>query len=231
MLNQGLYYLLHVPLLGALALVLADGPVSIEQMEGYGSLRNCARNVCFEASLGGSRIGYELSCPSPLMNDCFCRPDLQVSATSYLSACVNSYCESNSIDVTRAVKIYTDYCASASQTRSSSRQTTTEDNQTPTHTAPTRSSSWETPAPTSMSEQNTPLTTPPAEPTSESSSSNNNMSPPAKEEDKLRGGEIAGIVVGILGFIATAAGVYFSYRMLKNKKQRRAASPEMASVY
>ncbi|EZF35079.1 hypothetical protein H109_00151 [Trichophyton interdigitale MR816] len=228
MLKQCLYYLLGSQFF--VTLILANGPVSIDQAAGYSSQRHCAQSLCFEGSLGSNRVGYELGCPSPLMNDCFCRLDLQVSATSFLSSCVNNHCESNTIDLTQAINIYTGYCANAgyksggaTPSSSSSGQTTAEETPTQTHTVPVRSSSWETPTFTG--------TTPSPEPTSGLNSPNSINPPEKRDEDKLRGGEIAGIVVGILGFIATAAGVYFSYRMLKNKKQRRATSPEMASVY
>jgi hypothetical protein len=41
---------------------------------------------------------------------------------------------------------------------------------------------------------------------------------------KLKVGEIVGIVVGILGFIATAVGSWFSYKTLMQRK-RLAANP------
>ncbi|EFE32701.1 uncharacterized protein ARB_00526 [Trichophyton benhamiae CBS 112371] len=131
MLKQGLYHLLASQLFGAL--VLANGRVSIDQAEEYGSQRECSQNLCFEGSLGSNRIGSELGCHPPLMDDCFCRLDLQASATSFLSSCVNKYCESNTIDLTHAINIYTGYCANAgypsggaTPSSSSSRQTTTE---------------------------------------------------------------------------------------------------------
>ncbi|EGD92157.2 hypothetical protein H112_00231 [Trichophyton rubrum D6] len=111
MLKQGLYHLLAPQFFGIL--VLANGRVSIDQTEGYGSQRECAQNLCFEGSFGSNRIDSVLGCPSPPMDDCFCRLDLQASATSFLSSCVNKQCESNTIDLTQAINIYTGYCASA----------------------------------------------------------------------------------------------------------------------
>ncbi|EAW16935.1 uncharacterized protein NFIA_002880 [Aspergillus fischeri NRRL 181] len=42
---------------------------------------------------------------------------------------------------------------------------------------------------------------------------------------KLKVGEIVGIVVGILGFIATAVGSWFSYKTLKQRKRLAANAP------
>jgi type II secretory pathway pseudopilin PulG len=42
---------------------------------------------------------------------------------------------------------------------------------------------------------------------------------------RLEVGEIVGIVVGILGFIATAVGAWFSYKTLKQRKRLAANAP------
>ncbi|EEQ33349.1 uncharacterized protein MCYG_06168 [Microsporum canis CBS 113480] len=93
--------------------VRADGPVSLDQMEDIAASVIAPRHSCFGYWDAATRIADELSCPSAVMNDFFCRVDLQVTATSYLPSCVNKFCSSNSIDVTWAVGIYTDYCTSA----------------------------------------------------------------------------------------------------------------------
>lgn len=41
-----------------------------------------------------------------------------------------------------------------------------------------------------------------------------------KSDGKLGTGEIIGIVVGVLGFFATAVGAFFSYKALKVKRQQ-----------
>lgn len=67
--------------------------------------------------------------------------------------------------------------------------------------------------------------------TQTSTSTSPTTSSGTREEDKpgqgggsqLKVGEIVGIVVGILGFIATAVGSWFSYKTLKQRK--RLANP------
>lgn len=50
------------------------------------------------------------------------------------------------------------------------------------------------------------------------SSSGSSSSGGGKDEEKLGTGEIVGIIVGTLGFIATVTGAWFSYKALKNKR-------------
>jgi hypothetical protein len=93
-------------------LILADAPVSFHQASGYATQRVCAFG-CFEDFHDpGYPIARELSCP----NDCFCRPDLQPTATSYISSCLNGKCGRNSLDISRGLAIYTDYCTAAGYT-------------------------------------------------------------------------------------------------------------------
>jgi len=60
------------------------------------------------------RIGCAVD---PIENECICRSDLQQTADSFLRKCVSDNCDANAIDVSRAVRIYDDYCTSNGYTR------------------------------------------------------------------------------------------------------------------
>ncbi|KAH6657827.1 hypothetical protein BKA67DRAFT_533016 [Truncatella angustata] len=91
------------------------GPLSIDQSDIYKGQRQCVFS-CYEYSsidIVGGPIAEELSCAyRPVQNDCFCRPDLQREAVSYISSCVGRYCSSNPLDISTATNIYKDYCTS-----------------------------------------------------------------------------------------------------------------------
>lgn len=96
-----------------IGVALCDGPVTIDQADGFDDMRECAHR-CFE---GFHDVGYpiakELSCPTfKVQNDCFCKSDLQADATSYISSCVKAGCSSNTNDIASATKMYEDYCTS-----------------------------------------------------------------------------------------------------------------------
>ncbi|KAF2247427.1 hypothetical protein BU26DRAFT_566406 [Trematosphaeria pertusa] len=60
------------------------------------------------ATVGGCRnSGWQAT------NDCYCRPDLQVPAQSYLTSCIEYYCSVGdySIDASTAGGIYAQYCS------------------------------------------------------------------------------------------------------------------------
>jgi hypothetical protein len=95
------------------------GQVTIGQYSAFTSLRPCAQS-CFVGN--GDGDGYltdntpdiedELGCGFGALNECLCRSDLMVTATSFLSSCVLKEC-SNSNDVTSAVTVYSNYCVLA----------------------------------------------------------------------------------------------------------------------
>lgn len=63
-------------------------------------------------------IVMHLNCGSPYLNACFCRADFGTSATTFLSSCVSSRCESDGIndygtELFSALSIYSNYCSTA----------------------------------------------------------------------------------------------------------------------
>ena len=95
------------------------GAVTIGQYSAFSSLRPCAQS-CFVGNGDGDGIlsdntpdiEDELGCGFGALNDCLCRSDLMVTATSFLSSCVSKECN-NSNDVTSAVTVYSNYCVMA----------------------------------------------------------------------------------------------------------------------
>ncbi|KEF61983.1 uncharacterized protein A1O9_03555 [Exophiala aquamarina CBS 119918] len=187
----------------ALALVqhISAVTVTLTNLPAYQSQRSCATQcfyVGFASGGGPDRLADALDCAvDPIENDCFCRADLQDDADAFIQSCVYEYCSRNTIDVSSAVSIYDSYCTAAGFNRA-------------VETTATQGNSG-----TASSKTNGPLQTnpPPPASTSSTSSSSSNKSTPF-----LSTSELVGIIVGVCGFIATSIGVWFSYRMLKNKR-------------
>lgn len=58
----------------------------------------------------GGAIGLNNALGCNDLDSCFCRTDLQSSAVSYLTTCINSQCSTNAIDVSADVSLYDGYC-------------------------------------------------------------------------------------------------------------------------
>lgn len=93
----------------------ADATVSIANQPAYSRLRPCAQPCiwCGEYWLincpgGAVGINNALTCNG--LDSCFCRTDLQGSAASYLTTCINSQCNTNDVDVSAGVSLYDGYC-------------------------------------------------------------------------------------------------------------------------
>lgn len=114
-------------LLVSLSLILGTIPVSaqetgvatIAQYSLYSSLRQCAQNcVWYQAAGDGILVDGTpdlvdvLDCGDPALNNCVCRSDLMVTASSFLTSCVSKEC-SNTNDITSAVAAYSSYCVQA----------------------------------------------------------------------------------------------------------------------
>lgn len=95
------------------SLARCDSPVTINENAAYSSQRVCAF-PCFEAFDDiGYPIAQEISCATfKVMNDCFCRTDIQQQAHSYVSSCVNLRCSNNAKDISTATSLYDGYCTS-----------------------------------------------------------------------------------------------------------------------
>jgi hypothetical protein len=96
------------------AVLVAPATVTITDAPAYQTQRSCAK-YCFDMGVdwGAYGVARQIDCDSqPIENDCFCRGDLQSEASKYIRSCVSSNCDQKTIDVDRAVGIYTDYCTS-----------------------------------------------------------------------------------------------------------------------
>jgi hypothetical protein len=79
----------------------------------YKQQRSCA-HCCFVGCGEGSPdlIAIDLGCPTPTLNSCYCRGDLQAVAVSTISSCVSSACSGDTVDIQSATSLYQAYCAS-----------------------------------------------------------------------------------------------------------------------
>ncbi|KAI0533282.1 hypothetical protein GGR58DRAFT_123686 [Xylaria digitata] len=183
----------------------ASESVSLTKAEGFASQRPCAQ-ACFGGSLypNAGLVAEGIGCESlNPQNECVCRSDLQPDADDYISSCVDTQCSGRTLDIDSAVSIYDAYCTSAGFIRSTP-ATVTSDSSSRTSPSETRA-----PAPTN----------------SESGGNNNesvdNGGGNTGGGNGLGVGDIVGIVVGVLGFIATAIGTWFTYKSIMKKKPPR----------
>ncbi|KAH2487793.1 hypothetical protein KXV28_007909 [Aspergillus fumigatus] len=160
------------------------------------------------------RIGCEVD---PIGNECICRLDLQQTADSFLRRCVSDNCGSHAFDVSSAVSIYAEYCTSNGYTRATS---TTQTTGTTSSGTPIASAAvtvnvmhgagvWGTTSAAGGPWTNATAATSTSEKASDwTTESTRQEGDKTVEGDgsKLKVGEIVGIVVGILGLIATALG-------------------------
>lgn len=92
-------------------LVLCDAPVTIDQNDAYSNQRVCAFKCFQDFDDVGYPIAQEISCPTfKVMNDCFCRKDLQQEAHLFISSCINFRCSKNALDISTATSLYDNYC-------------------------------------------------------------------------------------------------------------------------
>src|SRR5277367_1367325 len=96
--------------------VLSDAAAtqSLYSEDLYKQQRSCAQNCFYSGGVygDGDNIAIDLSCPSPILNSCYCRGDLQAVAVSYVSSCVSSACSSDTVDIHSATSLYQAYCVS-----------------------------------------------------------------------------------------------------------------------
>ncbi|KAH7412827.1 hypothetical protein BKA64DRAFT_659651 [Cadophora sp. MPI-SDFR-AT-0126] len=182
----------------------------------YQSLRPCAQG-CFGSTISMDTwyLANEIGCdPSPATEECICRPDLQAAADSYLTQCVYKSCDQNELDTNSAVSIYDSYCTAAGFMR--------ENTPAPTFSVqsdsplPTTSDLWKSTLESQITQSSTSVPTnknPTSVSTSESAPAGTS---PAGSRSNGKGslgtGEMIGIIVAVVGVIATAIGVWISYR-------------------
>ncbi|KAK6540841.1 hypothetical protein TWF694_008226 [Orbilia ellipsospora] len=102
----------HLAFVGAQSTALQ----SLWEIQDFVDQRECAR-PCFTTVNGlitRDIIGQANGCPgNPAQNKCFCRTDLTAQIVASLSSCVFKGCTSSALDVSSAISIYTEYCATA----------------------------------------------------------------------------------------------------------------------
>ncbi|KFY48010.1 hypothetical protein V496_10351 [Pseudogymnoascus sp. VKM F-4515 (FW-2607)] len=193
-------------------LVLCDAPVTIDQSDAYGNQRVCAFGCFQDFNDIGYPIAQEISCPTfRVMNDCFCRHDLQQEA--HLTA----------------TSLYDNYCANNGYTTEALATTAAQDSGSPATSSPTSALSSPTPTPTAQTTVHTSTSATQASKTSfpsstsvvqESSAPTNESTTPqmsSSKEDKLGVGEIVGIVVGILALIVAVITLIVNWKTLKSR--------------
>src|SRR5271156_2414232 len=82
---------------------------TIESVAEYSLQRNCVQ-TCIGIDILG--LPNNIGCPYPYLNACACRTDLQPSASTYLTQCVDLSCSSDPSDLSSAISLYDSYCAS-----------------------------------------------------------------------------------------------------------------------
>ena len=92
--------------------------VTIASLESYKIQRICAQGCLLNAGGYGYNINnlpQYLNCNGyPPLNGCYCRSDLSSSANFFISSCLTTQSCTNVADVTSAIGVYGEYCASVS---------------------------------------------------------------------------------------------------------------------
>lgn len=159
--------------------ISADGPgtITIDSLPAYSSQRPCVQYCLYSGQPNGAgAVNWALGCTN--LNSCMCRADLASSASSFLTICVNTWCQSAAIDVNNAVSIFNAYCNAA--TASSTNIATT--------TVGSSSSG-------STTSSQPPTTSPQPVTTSPSSNTSNDNSGPLSRSDRIALG--VGLGIGI----------------------------------
>ncbi|GFF48336.1 hypothetical protein IFM51744_06799 [Aspergillus udagawae] len=221
---------------------------TLTESTAYASQRPCAKSCFYWGSStqgGADFLAERIGCAvDPIENECICRSDLQQTADTFLHKCVTDNCGANAIDVSSAVRIYDDYCTSNGYTKATSTAQTTRTTSSGTPITPAtvtvtvvqavlasggrslrpavlgllEKASDRTTVSTRESLPSATKTTMATTPTTSSGTGEGGTTGQG-DGSKLKVGEIVGIVVGILGFIATAVGSWFSYKTLKQRKR------------
>lgn len=106
--------LLAKPVIPAATVTLTNSPA-------YASQRPCAKScfyIGFSVDGGPDGLADDIGCSTdPIVNECFCRGDLQNEAINTLQSCVSKNCDSKDTDIQAALGIYENYCTSNGYTR------------------------------------------------------------------------------------------------------------------
>jgi len=160
-------------------------------------------------------LANEIGCdPSPATEECICRPDLQAAGDSYLTQCVYKRCDQNDLDTNSAVSIYDSYCTAAGFMRENTpAPTISVQSDSP---VPSTSDLWKSTLDSRITQNSTSTSSnnnPTAVSTSESAPPGTSpASSRSNDKGNLGTGEMIGIIVAVVGVMATAIGVWISYR-------------------
>jgi hypothetical protein len=94
--------------------ILAATNVSVLGSTPYNNQRECVKECIWHVGVDDDLI-IALGCSPPWVNECYCRTDLAVTASSFLTSCVASRCTepATGVDIGLAVSVYDGYCSSA----------------------------------------------------------------------------------------------------------------------
>lgn len=218
---------LALPLLITLALADAeadaDAQIASQQPSGgdidfttystYKSFRACLKTIFAPYESFGLTVPGELvGC---ITNECLCQPANIESNLPMLYSTASKAC-GNTNDATSATQILDGYCSDAGYTAREGEvaKTTgagTKSKATPAVTTATEEVTKTLAGGAVVTETTVVVTEGEAAPASGGSSPTNN-----DKNNDLSVGSIVGIVVGVLGFIATSVGVYFGYKQYRN---------------
>jgi hypothetical protein len=93
----------------ASAVASQNSPYTLDSVPAYALQRVCVQNCVGTGYLG---LPANIGCPYTYLNACACRTDLQSSASSYLTQCVDQQCSSDPSDLSSAISLYDSYCVS-----------------------------------------------------------------------------------------------------------------------
>lgn len=88
--------------------------VSIHDEPYYSTARSCAQNCVWYNGVYNAwdDLASGLGCGArTAVNGCYCKAELASSASSFLTACVSSRCETSDFEITEALSMYNGYCA------------------------------------------------------------------------------------------------------------------------
>lgn len=193
----------------------SGGDIDFTTYSTYKSFRACLKRIFAPYESFGMTIPGELvGC---ITNECLCQPANIASNLPMLYSTASREC-SNTIDATSATQILDGYCSDAGYTAREGEVAETTGGAGATQPKATAAVTTATEKVTKtlagggvVTETTVVVTEGEASPVAGGSSPTNN-----DKNNDLSVGSIVGIVVGVLGFIATSVGVYFGYQQYRN---------------
>lgn len=206
----------------------SGGDIDFTTYSSYKSFRACLKKIFAPYESFGLTVPGELvGC---ITNECLCQPQVIASNLPMLYSTASREC-SNTNDAMSATQILDGYCSDAGYTAREGEVAakTTGAGTKPKATAAVTTATEEVTKTLAggavVTETTVVVTEGEAAPASGGSSPTNN-----DKNNDLSVGSIVGIVVGVLGFIATSVGVYFGYKQYRNSHPAPAAGTQPEQV-